>query len=162
MDESTFNMSNGQSKYASRQKQISMNITVANGGKIEVTGLYQLPVQIKELDIFIIKNLSSKFILGMDFMKLANININVPTKKISMDWKVITTGFLNYHESKCHTINSSRPTGSCTSQQHVPAYWIAAIKFKVKTKSKEVSITHKENPYDSLVNHEENRLPRGT
>ena len=103
-----------------------MNITSANGRRIEVTGLYQLPVTVKdqtiELDVFIVRNLSSKFILGMDFMKLANININLPTEKISMDCKVIATGFFNDQESKCHAINSSGLTGSCTSQQHIPAY----------------------------------------
>ena len=155
MDENAFNMSNGQSKHANRRKQISMNITAANGGRIEVTGLYQLPVTMRdktiELDVFIVKNLSSKFILGMDFMKLANININVPTEKISMDGHVISTGFFSDHESKCHSINSSGPTGSCTSQQHVPAYSIAAIKIKTTVKNKEVYITHKDNPYDDLI-----------
>ena len=99
----------------------------------------------------IVKNLSSKFILGMDFMKLANININVPTEKISMDGNVISTGFFNNHESKCHTINSSGATGSCTSQQHVPAYSIAAIKVKTTVKGEEIYITHKNNPYDDLI-----------
>ena len=93
MDENVFNMSNGQSKHTNRRKPISMNITAANGGRIEVTGLYQLPVTVKdktvELDVFIVRNLSSKFILGMDFMKLENININVPTEKISMDSKPV-------------------------------------------------------------------------
>ena len=155
MDENAFNMSNGQSKHANRRKQISMNITAANGGRIEVTGLYQLPVTVRdktiELDVFIVKNLSSKFILGMDFMKLANININVPTEKISMDGNVISTGFFNDHESKCHSINSSGPTGSCTSQQHIPAYSIAAIKIKTTVKNEEIYITHKTNPYDDLI-----------
>ena len=155
MDENAFNMSNGQSKQANRRKQINMNITAANGCRIEVTGLYQLPVTVRdktiELDIFIVKNLSSKFILGMDFMKSANININMPTEKISMDGNVISTGFFNDNKSKCHSINSSGPTGSCTSQQHILAYSIAALKIKTVIKNEEVYITHKDNPYDHLV-----------
>ena len=43
-------MSNGQVKHAQRRKPISMNITAANGGRIMVTGLYQLPVQINNKD----------------------------------------------------------------------------------------------------------------
>ena len=47
MDENSFNMSNCQVKYAQRRKPISMNITAANCGRIMVTGLYQLQVQVK-------------------------------------------------------------------------------------------------------------------
>ena len=157
MDENAFNMSNGQVKYAQRRKPISMNITAANGGRIMVTGLYQLPVQVNnktvELDVFIVKGLSSKFILGMDFMKSANININVPTEKVTMDGEVIATGFYNDHETKCHSMNSSGLTGSCTSQQHIPAQSLAAIKIKINgiKGEEEVYITGKENPYNDIV-----------
>ena len=120
-----------------------------------MNSIYQLPVTVKdktvELDVFIVRNLSSKFILGMDFMKLANININVPKEKISMDGKVIATGFFNDQESKCHAINSSGSTGSCTSQQHIPAYSIAAIKIKTDIRDEEIYVTHKDNPYEGLV-----------
>ena len=107
-------MRNGQVKYAQRRKPISMKITAANGGRIMVTGLYQLPVNVKnkmvELDVFIMRGLSSKFILGMDFMKNSNININVPTEKVTMDGEVIDTGFYNDHETKCHAMARANST----------------------------------------------------
>ena len=158
IDEIEFDKINGRRIFKQNQLQPTLNITAANGGNISVVGLYRIPIEIRKksinVEIYVVKNLSSKLILGMDFMTKANINIDVAKTIVSVNGKTICTQFFHEREIRTTptTVTQTRRTGSCTMRRQIPAHSIAKISIKLNGEPNgEMYLTETENPYDDLI-----------
>ena len=105
IDYEVFEKLNGPTIFKNEKIKTHLIIKAANGSSMKVMSQYNIPIEVNKravnIELYVIKNMSTKLILGMDFYQKAGIIVNGMNTTVSANGKVLVEGFYGDKELPC-------------------------------------------------------------
>ena len=135
IDEKLFNQLKGPETFKNEKIPYHHEITAANGGRIMVVSQYKVTFDILgrgiPVEIYVVKNLTTKLILGMDFIQRGNVVINGANQTISVNGEVISRKFLGAKDEISEIQTAKVPNGRSLRRLDIPSYSLAKVFVKL-------------------------------